>query len=661
MGDQPSLSSTQSARLRRIDHPNIRSNMTTPHSNLGLNSVAHRIQNRPQFPLGKTISVYESGSFASEQRPGVQETDLYERHEVIAASTRRTNAYAYDLVEPSQSPISVRGPESISVHRSISERPPLSTKHLSRQEAIDKSLSLVDELSAVPDRLARINTAQVAKLNGVPWRGHGQNHPTGAKELSLRPALQQVDRAQARNYDHQNSVDRPTPSVRRSINDDRPTPSPRVSREERRVEYPLYEKVVRIDPNQTRDFRVIPLARPRVSNVPYVEYGEATLVGGGQFTTVRETDPRECLMLQEVARPITYRQGQPRVVQATDPRASIAPMKSNVPIFYREGPPSAARTTDPRASVVPIELERTSAMYHDGSKFRGGIKPPKFDGTGDLKHFLDTWTDVASHNEWSSDMSLRQLRYCLVGKAIPCGRQNTCREIFDSLFSRFGMSESKARTELDRIRRGTNQSLRELGDHIEHLVQVANPFLTQDQLCKSEIGAFSRALGDVELHRFLLSSRPRNLQEAMIFCEEYQATLPNVQPRRPVNQVEQKEVKTIPKSSVAQIDCITQSNFDHAIKGLKGEIVQAVKELIREPKSYPKSYPKLNIQPQPQADVNRRALVCFQCGEEGHFKRDCTRSDRGDRRPSQRPTSAGRQHAPNVPKSSQQRSNKPLN
>ena len=68
------------------------------------------------------------------------------------------------------------------------------------------------------------------------------------------------------------------------------------------------------------------------------------------------------------------------------------------------------------------------------------VKPPKFDGKGDVEMFMAELLDVSELNEWSTQATLIHLKNSLSGEATPCRRCKTSALIFRDLRARFAIT-----------------------------------------------------------------------------------------------------------------------------------------------------------------------------------------------------------------------------
>ena len=73
------------------------------------------------------------------------------------------------------------------------------------------------------------------------------------------------------------------------------------------------------------------------------------------------------------------------------------------------------------------------------------MKPPQFDGSGDVHLFIQQFVQVTQLCGWDDQIALAHLRGCLTKNAVECGRADTLQGICRRLVANFGVSASEAR------------------------------------------------------------------------------------------------------------------------------------------------------------------------------------------------------------------------
>ena len=159
------------------------------------------------------------------------------------------------------------------------------------------------------------------------------------------------------------------------------------------------------------------------------------------------------------------------------------------------------------------------------SRNQGGSKTqfkiPKYAGTTEVTLFIQHFRDVAAANRWSERESTLHLRASLEGEALDCGRGKTTDEILEGLRSRFGMSQDKAQTKLQTLRRQPKQSLHALGAELTKLAEIAYPDQGETFRRRTVISCFYRAVNNRELEHLLANNKQTTLAETIRVAEDH--------------------------------------------------------------------------------------------------------------------------------------------
>ena len=110
-------------------------------------------------------------------------------------------------------------------------------------------------------------------------------------------------------------------------------------------------------------------------------------------------------------------------------------------------------------AAIPMEalLALTQALKLSTPAPRSEIRPPTFNGEGDLTLFLKQFEDVADANGWTRVQRTLHLRSQLAGDAQGCGHGDDYQEIVDDLHARFGVSRRQARDRLTALKMRAGQ------------------------------------------------------------------------------------------------------------------------------------------------------------------------------------------------------------
>jgi len=179
--------------------------------------------------------------------------------------------------------------------------------------------------------------------------------------------------------------------------------------------------------------------------------------------------------------------------------------------------PRAPTTTTDQVSLADL----TSALQGLKTQAQSHIKPPQYNGSGDLELFLTQFGDVAKVNRWSNDEHLLHLRLSLQEKAMDCSRGTTLQEIQDMLRIQFGLNSRQARDRLRHLKKTNKQTVHELGMEAQRLTRLAYPNLQPQDLEEMALETFVQALDNKSVKRHLLASPATTVAEAVQKTDDF--------------------------------------------------------------------------------------------------------------------------------------------
>ena len=121
---------------------------------------------------------------------------------------------------------------------------------------------------------------------------------------------------------------------------------------------------------------------------------------------------------------------------------------------------------------------------------------PKFDGTADIRKFLQTFAEVAEQNQWDEEERTLHLKLALQGTASECVQGDTADEMAQSILTRFQLSREEARRELRSLKLKPGQDIHKFGNLVMKLVKMADPELEGEQLDDRATAELVDAIGD---------------------------------------------------------------------------------------------------------------------------------------------------------------------
>ena len=155
------------------------------------------------------------------------------------------------------------------------------------------------------------------------------------------------------------------------------------------------------------------------------------------------------------------------------------------------------------------------ALVHGLQNHRRQIESPTFDGTTDVRKFLQTFAEVAEANNWGDHERTLRLKLALRGTASECAHGGTADEIAESLLNRFQLTREEARRELRNLKLRAGQDIHLFGNLVMKLVRMAEPDFDVEQLDERATAELVDAIGDKLLTREFRLQGPINFSDAM--------------------------------------------------------------------------------------------------------------------------------------------------
>ena len=250
----------------------------------------------------------------------------------------------------------------------------------------------------------------------------------------------------------------------------------------------------------------------------------------------------------------------------------------------------------PAAITMEALLAITQALKLSSPAPRSEIRPPTFNGEGDLTLFLKQFEDVADANGWTRVQRTLHLRSQLAGDAQGCGHGDNYQEIVDDLHARFGVSRRQARDRLAALKMRAGQSIHSQAAEVSRMVKVAFPTLADADQRAMALEYFTRAWESKSIQRHLLAVAPITMKEAVQAMEEYLAVSgPDQTPR--AMPVEQSELPAQPSVLEASLKAMAEAVTQQTLL-LKQVLDKVEQKAVKQQKG------------------------CFKCGGP-HMQRDC--------------------------------------
>ncbi|KAJ8020963.1 Retroviral-like aspartic protease 1 [Holothuria leucospilota] len=253
--------------------------------------------------------------------------------------------------------------------------------------------------------------------------------------------------------------------------------------------------------------------------------------------------------------------------------------------------------------------------------------PEKFDGSSSWEDYRVHFESVADINRWSREDKACFLRASLKGDALEVLTEMTPRgsmgftSLVDALERRFGHEHQSPlfRAQLTMRTRQRGESVQQLAQAIRKLVNGAYPFLESKARDDIALEHFRNALDDMELQRAVFMSKPQSLTQAVSIAAEMEsfqrAQLHHTRRGSNIRHVkEEDDRETAPALDVSNL--------------LK--LLNEMKESLTEIQKWKRTMEGRGDRSDTSHRGQRRGnpWKCWNCGEVGHFRDQCTKPKR---------------------------------
>jgi hypothetical protein len=292
-------------------------------------------------------------------------------------------------------------------------------------------------------------------------------------------------------------------------------------------------------------------------------------------------------------------------------------------------PPVRHAETDIALDRLTAALER---MLREPRPAPTTIKPPKFDGKGDVEFFIEQFEAVSDANEWSRLVQLLQLRESLQGSAQDCGKGHTINEIYQHLRTRYSLTPKEARSQLNSLKKNPQQTLHEHAAEIQRLVSLAYQDLPDRNQNTLALECFFNTLSHPALQRHLLAIQPDSLTQAVQAGNEFLQIKPaSQQPRSSIHALEDDGE-----------DPPVTASLDH---GLTLKVMTTLAKQLEQLQQYLIAFRQPPAPAHTQTPTPRPA-GCWGCGAPHHIRRNCPTSPWKTTPASQPATQSGNANSP---------------
>ena len=285
-----------------------------------------------------------------------------------------------------------------------------------------------------------------------------------------------------------------------------------------------------------------------------------------------------------------------------------------------------------------IKSKKTEEQSGNNSEWRSLRKDmalESYDGTTSLQVFLGKFENCSDHNKWSEEERVRHLVNSLKGTAAQLAPLKvrsgmSSAQLIGKLTVRYGTEDQMAthRAKFHGYKRLKGQSLQELYLEISRLGDLAYPGEVSAVFDAVSVDTFINALSDSALELRLRDKEPKALEEAYRMAERLEAyskgkaaTAAEEPPSR--NRFENR-TRAVKVPFNRRNDNEGQQN---EMSGISNKDFLELKDSVKEMKECLLDLKRggilSTVTPPEPARPEKKRLICYSCGGEGHFASNC--------------------------------------
>ena len=244
------------------------------------------------------------------------------------------------------------------------------------------------------------------------------------------------------------------------------------------------------------------------------------------------------------------------------------------------------------------------------------IVPEYYSGEGSFEDWIDQFESIAEINRWDDEKKLRWLKVRLMGRALmaykkfPVTARASFKNAARALQERFepGSRRDLYLAEFQTRRKVKTESWPEFGEDLLTLVDKAYPLLDNEARQQLALQKYLSQLDNEQVSFSVKQGKPKTVEaavSAILECESYLVRpLVSCGAVTPA-QVEYKDNRTL-------MDMMMQ-------------LMSRMDKLEEKSAQQPPVRRDVGRRPDQGITQEQREVVCYRCGQEGHFARGCAR------------------------------------
>ena len=253
-------------------------------------------------------------------------------------------------------------------------------------------------------------------------------------------------------------------------------------------------------------------------------------------------------------------------------------------------------------------------------------RPAPFDGKLPWDAYQTQFELLAEMNRWSEAEKAAYLAISWRGPAatvltnLPPEQHQSYQALTAALYSCFGVAHQ---TELSRMRlkartRRREESLVELAEDVERLVHLAYPEAAEPMVEILAKDQFVDALPDEDMRLRIRQNKPVTMSDALGVALELE----------PYQLASRQKAKFVRETQLEK-GHLTQRQFGHGAEEPAGDILQLLVDAIRRCSKRPTRPRKPPLHWKERNQPTRPNLICWECKERGHQRRECPKLQLG--------------------------------